>query len=196
MDKSTEQYSPQTHALILSEALPFMQRYDQAIVVVKYGGHAMGDEQLADLLRPGHRAPEQSGDQADRGPWRRPADRQDARQACDQERIRRWPARHRRRDRRGRRDGAGGSINKQIVAAINKAGGRACGMSGKDANLMIAKKLERKVRDPGSNIERMIDLGFVGEPEKVDPRIVRGDRGRRPDPGGGADRRVARGRDL
>jgi acetylglutamate kinase len=65
-----------------------------------------------------------------------------------------------------------GSINKQLVASINKAGGRACGISGKDANLMIAKKLERRVCDPGSNIEKVIDLGFVGEPEQVNPRIV------------------------
>jgi acetylglutamate kinase len=65
-----------------------------------------------------------------------------------------------------------GAINKQIVSAINKAGGRACGISGKDANLLIARKLERRVRDPNSNVERVIDLGFVGEPEQVNPRIV------------------------
>jgi acetylglutamate kinase len=65
-----------------------------------------------------------------------------------------------------------GSINKQIVAAINKAGGRACGISGKDANLLIAKKLERRASDPHSNIEKVIDLGYVGEPEQVNPRIV------------------------
>jgi acetylglutamate kinase len=65
-----------------------------------------------------------------------------------------------------------GSINKQIVAQINRLGGRACGISGKDANLMIARKLERRSRDPHSNIERVIDLGFVGEPEAVNPGIV------------------------
>jgi acetylglutamate kinase len=65
-----------------------------------------------------------------------------------------------------------GSINKQIVSAINRAGGQACGISGKDANLVIAKKLRRRVRDPESNIERVVDLGFVGEPEEVNPRIV------------------------
>jgi acetylglutamate kinase len=65
-----------------------------------------------------------------------------------------------------------GSINKQIVAMINRFGGKACGISGKDANLMTARKLERKVRDPESNIERLVDLGFVGEPETVNPHIV------------------------
>lgn len=65
-----------------------------------------------------------------------------------------------------------GSINKQIVASINKAGGKACGISGKDANLMMARKLERRVRETDSNIERVIDLGFVGEPETVNPKIV------------------------
>jgi len=65
-----------------------------------------------------------------------------------------------------------GSINKQIVGMINRFGGKACGISGKDAGLMTARKLERTVRDPESNIERLIDLGFVGEPETVNPHIV------------------------
>jgi acetylglutamate kinase len=65
-----------------------------------------------------------------------------------------------------------GSINKQIVTAINKAGGKAIGLSGKDANLIRAKHLTRKVKDPDSNIERVLDLGFVGEPEKIDPDIL------------------------
>jgi len=65
-----------------------------------------------------------------------------------------------------------GSINKQIVAMINRFGGKACGISGKDANLMTARKLQRKVRDPESQIEQLVDLGFVGEPEAVNPHIV------------------------
>src|SRR5690606_36347843 len=51
-------------------------------------------------------------------------------------------------------------------------GGKACGISGKDANLVIARKLTRTERDPASNIERVVDLGFVGEPEQVNPNIV------------------------
>jgi acetylglutamate kinase len=65
-----------------------------------------------------------------------------------------------------------GSVNKEIVAAINAEGGRAVGISGKDANLMRARRLERRFRDPDSNIEEIVDLGFVGEPIAVDPHIV------------------------
>jgi acetylglutamate kinase len=65
-----------------------------------------------------------------------------------------------------------GSINKEIVAAINAAGGRAIGLSGKDGGLIRARKLTRTKRDPGSNIEKVLDLGFVGEPERIDPAIL------------------------
>jgi len=65
-----------------------------------------------------------------------------------------------------------GTINKQIVGEINQLGGHACGISGKDGNLMIATRLTRTERDPDSNIERIVDLGFVGDPEEVNPRIV------------------------
>jgi acetylglutamate kinase len=63
-------------------------------------------------------------------------------------------------------------LNKRIVAGINKAGGRAIGISGKDGNLIRARKLRRAVADPDSNIEKVIDLGFVGEPEAVNPHIL------------------------
>ncbi|MGB3021413.1 MAG: acetylglutamate kinase, partial [Methyloceanibacter sp.] len=65
-----------------------------------------------------------------------------------------------------------GSVNKEIVSAINAQGGKAVGICGKDANLMRAKRLERRVRDPDSNIEKVVDLGFVGEPAAVDPHII------------------------
>jgi acetylglutamate kinase len=65
-----------------------------------------------------------------------------------------------------------GSINKQIVGFINEAGGRAVGLSGKDGNMVTARKVTRKVMDPGSNIEKAIDLGFVGEPVKVDTMVL------------------------
>lgn len=164
--------TPHTHAVILSEALPYMQRYDQQIVVVKYGGHAMGDAELASCFAKDITLLEQSGVKPivvhGGGPQiGRLLERlQIQSEFADGLRV---------------TDAAtveivemvlAGSINKQIVAAINQAGGRACGISGKDANLMIAKKLERFVRDPESNIERVIDLGFVGEPEDVNPRIV------------------------
>jgi acetylglutamate kinase len=170
--QQTEPISPQTHAAILSEALPFMQRYDQQVVVVKYGGHAMGDEALAACFAKDITLLEQSGVKPivvhgggpqigkllDRLAIKSEfADGLRVTDAATVEVVEMVLA---------------GSINKQLVASINKAGGRACGISGKDANLMIAKKLERRVRDPGSNIEKVIDLGFVGEPEQVNPRIV------------------------
>jgi acetylglutamate kinase len=65
-----------------------------------------------------------------------------------------------------------GSINKQIVGFINGAGGKAIGLTGKDGNLVRARKLSRTVMDPESSIERIVDLGFVGEPEKVDITVL------------------------
>lgn len=65
-----------------------------------------------------------------------------------------------------------GSINKQIVASINAAGGTAVGLSGKDGRLITAKRLRRRKRDPDSNIERVLDLGFVGEPSEIDGTVL------------------------
>lgn len=65
-----------------------------------------------------------------------------------------------------------GSINKNIVSKINTAGDLAIGLSGKDANLIIAKKLVSHVKDPSSNIEKVLDIGFVGEPIKVNPSVI------------------------
>jgi len=65
-----------------------------------------------------------------------------------------------------------GSINKQIVSAINAGGGYAIGLSGKDANLIRARKLTRTKIDPDSNIERILDLGFVGEPEAINATVL------------------------
>ena len=65
-----------------------------------------------------------------------------------------------------------GSINKQIVGFINAAGGRAVGLCGKDGNMVQARKVTRTVVDPDSNIEKVVDLGFVGEPEKVDVTVL------------------------
>jgi len=65
-----------------------------------------------------------------------------------------------------------GSINKQIVGFINGAGGKAVGLCGKDGNMVVARKATRSMVDPDSNLERIIDLGFVGEPEKVDTTVL------------------------
>lgn len=163
---------PRIHAQILSEALPFMQRYDRQTVVVKYGGHAMGDAKLAETFAEDIVLLEQSGVKPvvvhGGGPQiARLLERLNIKSefsgglrvtdAATVEVVEMVLA---------------GTINKQIVCEINRLGGKACGISGKDGNLMIARKLTRTERDLHSNIERVIDLGFVGEPECVNPYIV------------------------
>ena len=65
-----------------------------------------------------------------------------------------------------------GSINKQIVGFINEAGGKAVGLCGKDGNMVVARKASRSMVDPEFNLERIVDLGFVGEPESVDTMVL------------------------
>jgi acetylglutamate kinase len=65
-----------------------------------------------------------------------------------------------------------GSINKQIVGFINESGGKAVGLCGKDGNMVLARKVNRTMVDPGSQIEKIVDLGFVGEPDKVDTTVL------------------------
>jgi acetylglutamate kinase len=65
-----------------------------------------------------------------------------------------------------------GLINKQMVGYMNEAGGKAIGLCGKDGNMVVARKLRRTLIDPSSHIERVVDLGFVGEPDKVDVTVL------------------------
>jgi len=160
--------SPHDIARVLSEALPHMQRYDEETVVVKYGGHAMGQEQTARdfakdivLLEQTAINPvvvhgggpqieamlEKLGIKSEFAAGLRITD---AKTVEIVEMV------------------LAGSINKQIVGYINAAGGKAIGLCGKDGNMVQARKVSRTVVDPDSNIEKVIDLGFVGEPEKVD----------------------------
>jgi acetylglutamate kinase len=159
-------------ARVLVQALPHMQLYDDEIVVVKYGGHAMGDETVArDFARDivlleqsgvnpvvVHGGGPQIGDMLKRldiksefAAGLRVTD------AATVEIVEMVLA---------------GSINKQIVGYINEAGGRAVGLCGKDGNMVLARKLARAVADPGSQIEQVVDLGFVGEPAKVDVTVL------------------------
>lgn len=171
-NSSQETAAAHDQARILSEALPYMQRYDRQTVVIKYGGHAMGDPNLAEsfardivLLKQSgvnpivvHGGGPQIGAMLDR--LRIKSEFRHGLRVTDEATV----------------DVVemvlAGSINKQIVAAINKQGGSACGICGKDANLMIAKKHEKQIADTNSNLIQAIDLGFVGEPEKVNPHIV------------------------
>ena len=169
---ASEPVSPEVQARILSEALPYMQRYDEEIIVVKYGGHAMGEEQLArDFARdivlleqtainpivvhgggPQIEAMlKKVGVQSQYAAGLRITD------AKTLEIVEMVLA---------------GSINKQMVGYINEAGGKAVGLCGKDGNMVVARKLTRTVVDPDSAIEQVIDLGYVGEPDKVDTTVL------------------------
>jgi acetylglutamate kinase len=163
---------PQTQARILVEALPHMQRYDEEIVVVKYGGHAMGEEEMArsfardivlmeqTAINPVvvHGGGPQIGEMLKRlGIKSEFAGGLRITDAATIEIVEMVLA---------------GSINKQIVGFINGAGGKAVGLCGKDGNMVVARKATRTMIDPDSNIEKMIDLGFVGEPEKVDITVL------------------------
>ncbi|MEZ5788334.1 MAG: acetylglutamate kinase [Xanthobacteraceae bacterium] len=164
--------SPHDIARVLIEALPHMQRYDEEIVVVKYGGHAMGDDavargfardvvlleqtainpvvvhgggpQIGDMLK-------QLGIKSEFAAGLRITDAETIKVV---EMV------------------LAGSINKQIVGFINEAGGKAIGLCGKDGNMVLARKVGRTVVDPDSMIEKIVDLGFVGEPEKVDTTVL------------------------
>ncbi len=164
--------SPQEQARILSEALPHMQRYDEETVVIKYGGHAMGEEDTARAFARDIVLLEQTainpvvvhgggpqigamlkrlGIKSEFAAGLRVTD------AATIEVVEMVLS---------------GSINKQIVGYINAAGGKAVGLSGKDGNMVTARKVSRHVVDPDSNIEKIVDLGFVGEPEKVDVTVL------------------------
>lgn len=167
--------SPQllAKAETLVEALPYMQRYAGQTFVIKYGGHAMGDpeaqrdfaEDVVLLKAVGinpvvvHGGGPQIGAMLKRlgvesefiGGLRVT----DAATAEVAEMV------------------LAGKINKEIVGWIAALGGRAVGISGKDANLVIAEKVTRTEPDRNSGIERHVDLGFVGEPVKVDPSILK-----------------------
>ncbi len=65
-----------------------------------------------------------------------------------------------------------GTVNKHVASLINRAGALAVGICGKDGGMIRARKVRRTAKDPGSRIERELDLGFVGEPEHVDVRVI------------------------
>jgi acetylglutamate kinase len=159
-------------ARTLSEALPFMRRYAGKTLVVKYGGHAMGDDGLAlqfasDIVllkQVGiypivvHGGGPQIGRMLER--LKIKSEFVDGLRITDRDTV------------EVAEMVLSGSINKQIVALINDAGGDAIGLSGKDDDLIEARKVTRTKRDPDSNIERVVDLGFVGDPFRINPGLL------------------------
>ena len=159
-------------ARVLSEALPYMQRYDEANIVIKYGGHAMGDEPFAREFARDIVLLEQTainpvvvhggGPQIEAMLKRVGVESQYAAglRITDEKTLEIVEM------------VLSGLINKQMVGYINAAGGKAIGLSGKDGNMLIARKLTRTVVDPDSHIEKVVDLGLVGEPDKVDVTVL------------------------
>jgi acetylglutamate kinase len=143
----------------LTEALPYMQRYAGKTFVVKYGGHAMGDPELARdfaedvvlMKAVGINPIVVHGGGPQIGAMLKQLDAETAKVA---EMV------------------LSGAINKELVNWIGQAGGRAVGISGKDDGFVTATKVLRTRKDPDSNIEQAVDLGFVGEPSKVDRTLL------------------------
>ncbi|WP_333825377.1 acetylglutamate kinase [Pinisolibacter sp.] len=159
-------------AEILSKALPYMLRYDDKTVVVKFGGHAMGDEALGKAFAEDITLLKLSGVNPvvvhGGGPQ---INSMLAKLGIKSE----FAAGMRITDRATVEIVEmvlAGSINKEIVQTIQEAGGRAIGLTGKDGNMVTVTPLTRKVIDPDSNIERVVDLGFVGEPKKVRTEVL------------------------
>ena len=155
------------------EALPYMIRFAGQTIVVKYGGHAMGDATLARnfaldvvlLKQVGmnpivvHGGGPQIGAMLDRLKIKSEfVDGLRVTDAASVEVVEMVLV---------------GQINTDIVASINAAGGTAIGLSGKDGDLIRAKKVTRTTRDPDSNIERVVDLGFVGEPTRINDKVLK-----------------------
>ncbi|MFA9200760.1 MAG: acetylglutamate kinase [Cypionkella sp.] len=171
-DEATPARAPNEKAEVLIEALPYLQRYAGRTFVVKYGGHAMGDPdaardfaqdvvllqavginpvvvhgggpQIGAMLR-------KLGVESTFVDGLRVTDKATAEVA---EMV------------------LSGAINKELVGWIAQAGGKALGISGKDGGMVTAAKVARAVKDPESRIEQAIDLGFVGEPARVDTTLI------------------------
>jgi acetylglutamate kinase len=164
--------SPEVQARILAEALPYMQRYDEETIVIKYGGHAMGAEDVARGFARDIVLLEQTAINPIVVHGGGPQIEAMLRKVGVQPQ---YAAGLRITDETTLEIVEmvlAGLINKQMVGYINAAGGKAIGLCGKDGNMVIARKLTRTVIDPYSHIERMVDLGFVGEPEKVDVTVL------------------------
>jgi acetylglutamate kinase len=161
----------QEKARILAEALPHLIRYDEQTIVIKFGGNAMGDQALSDAFAKDIVYLKQSGVNPivvhGGGPQiaamlkklEIKSDFVHGLRVTDKPTVEVVEM------------VLAGAINKEIVSAINRQGGKAVGICGKDANLMIAKKIT-EMPDPESNIMQAVDIGYVGDPVEVNPHIV------------------------
>jgi acetylglutamate kinase len=172
MDDATKQGTARQQAEVLAHALPFLRRYAGATIVVKYGGHAMGEEELARGFGRDIALLKQVGVNPvvvhGGGPQINAMLKRLAIQSTFIDGLRVT-------------DDAmvevvemvlAGTVNKHVAGLINQAGALAVGICGKDGGLIRARKVRRTRKDPNSNIEQVLDLGFVGEPEHVDVRVI------------------------
>jgi len=157
---------------LLAAALPYMQRYENRTVVIKYGGHAMGDATLGRAFARDVALLKQSGINPivvhGGGPQIAAMLQKIGLQSRFEGGLRVTDA----KTVEIVEMVLAGSINKEIVAMINAEGEWAIGLCGKDGNMVFAEKARKTVVDPDSNIEKVLDLGFVGEPVEVDRRLL------------------------
>ncbi|MEX3011290.1 acetylglutamate kinase [Hoeflea sp. TYP-13] len=168
----TEAENSEIQAKLLSQALPYMQRYEDCTIVVKYGGHAMGDPELGQAFARDVALLKQSGVNPivvhGGGP-------QIAAMLTQIGIESKFEGGLRVTDEKTVEIVEmvlAGSINKEIVAMINAEGEWAIGLCGKDGNMVFAEKAHKTVVDPDSNIERILDLGFVGDIVEVDRTLI------------------------
>ena len=163
-------------AKTLAEALPYIQRYDRATVVIKYGGHAMGEESVAKLFAADavllkmlgvHPVIVHGGGPQISAMLERAGVKStfiDGLRVTDEATM------------EVAEMVLSGAVNKEIANWITQAGKeadvRGVGLSGKDARLITVEKVTRTKKDPDSEIEKMVDLGFVGDPKRVDPKLI------------------------
>ncbi len=167
---SSQNWLKQAH--VLTEALPFMQLYDKKTVVIKYGGHAMGDAELSQMFAHDVVLLKQAGINPvivhGGGPQiaamlarlNIKSTFQNGLRVTDAQTIEVVEM------------VLAGAINKQIVTALNNAGGTAVGLSGKDGNLLVARKTKTTAKSRRSNVEKAVNLGFVGTPQKINTQVL------------------------
>ena len=175
-DKGETQGQGWATAKTLAEALPYIQRYDRETVVIKYGGHAMGEEEVAKLFAADavllkmlgvHPVIVHGGGPQISAMLERAGVKStfiDGLRVTDEATM------------EVAEMVLSGAINKEIANWITLAGQeadvRGVGLSGKDARLITVEKVKRTKKDPDSEIEKMVDLGFVGDPKRVDPKLI------------------------
>ena len=158
---------------LLTETLPFMKRYANKVIVVKFGGNAMGKkeyitsfandivllQQVGMLPVVVHGGGPQIGEMLSK--LKIKTEFINGLRVTDSATI----------------DVVemvlSGVTNKSIVTAISNSGAKSVGISGKDGNLITAKRLIKIDENSDSNLEKVIDLGYVGEPEKIDPQVIK-----------------------